>query len=188
MRALLAALMILGVLSAAEAQVKIERAYVERRGIYKIEKIDTIKNKSISTGQRTVATKITFTRSTDRIYAADSVVFGVDVFVRGRPSGRKVPVRIVWHYPKPGLRNPGIPVTSNSATNTWIDVHWIAKSTFYWNLWRSLDSGARRMDLRNVVRKMQAGLADLRADQVAGQRPRRAYLAEDEFSFGRSPR
>ena len=133
MRALLAALMILGVLSAAEAQVKIERAYVERRGIYKIEKVDTIKNKSISTGQRTVATKITFTRSTDRIHAADGVVFGVDVFIRGRPSGRKVPVRIVWHYPKPGLRNPGtghVKFRDEYMDRRALD----AESTFYWNL------------------------------------------------------
>jgi hypothetical protein len=50
MRAILAALMILGALSTAQAQIRVERIDVVRRGIYKIEKLDTIKSKSISTG------------------------------------------------------------------------------------------------------------------------------------------
>jgi hypothetical protein len=133
MRALLAAWMIFGALSAAQAQVRVDHADLVRRGIYKIEKLDTHKDRSISTGQRTTATKITFSRGTDRIRAADGVVFGLDVYIHGTPSGRKAPMRIVWRYPEPGLRNPNtgkVKFRDEYTDERTLD----AESTFYWSL------------------------------------------------------
>src|SRR5262249_1170336 len=105
MRVLLASLLIvLGGLNAAQAQV--DDAKVVRRGLYELGKLKTIDDSSISTGHRTEATKVEFKESTMRIEADDGVVFGLDVLVSGSPRGKRVPVRVVWHYPDPGLRNP----------------------------------------------------------------------------------
>ena len=106
MRAILAALVLLGALTGAQAQVRVERVDVLHRGIYKLGKATTIKDKSISTGQRTTGTKITFIRSTDTIRMGDGVVFGLEIMVHGKPRGQKVPFRVIWRYPDPGLRNP----------------------------------------------------------------------------------
>ncbi len=133
MRAILAALMILGAFSTAQAQIRVERVDVVQRGLYKIEKTKTIKDKAISTGQRTSATKITFSRNTSTIHVGDGVVFGLDVSIHGRPHGLSVPFRIVWRYPQPGLRNPA--TGKVKFRDEYIDRQRLnAKATFYWSL------------------------------------------------------
>jgi hypothetical protein len=133
MRILLAALLAIAGITAAQAQVSVERADVVRRGLYTIGKFDAIKDDAISTGQRTSANKITFKSSTARITAKDGVVFGLDVFIHGAPKGSTIPMRVVWRYPEPGLRNPGTgkvkirdEYTDEKALN--------AESTYYWSL------------------------------------------------------
>jgi hypothetical protein len=133
MRAMLAALLMLGALSAAQAQVRVERAEVLHRGIYKLGKLSTINDKSISTGTRTTGTKAALVRSTDTIRAGDGVVFGLQVMIHGRPHGHKAPFRVVWRYPAPGLRNPGTHTVKSRdefISRETLD----AKSTFYWQL------------------------------------------------------
>jgi hypothetical protein len=133
MRALLTGLMLLFALSAAQAQVRVERVDVLHRGIFKIGKMTTITDESISTGQRTSGSKITFVRSTDTIRMSDGVVFGLDVMIHGSPRGQSAPFRIIWRYPDPGLRNP-----SNNTVkhlDDYIDARTLdEKSTFYWQL------------------------------------------------------
>jgi Domain of unknown function (DUF3859) len=133
MRILLTALLLIAGVSAAQAQVRVGRADIVRHGIYKLDKYKSVNDKSISTGQRTTATKITFSRRTDRVVVGDGVVFGLDVYIHGSPSGKKAPMRIVWRYPEPGLRNPD----SGKAKylDDYIDQRTLdTESTFYWSL------------------------------------------------------
>lgn len=132
MRILLACLILLGGLATAQAQLHIQNAQVLRMGTYKIGKVKTIKDRSISTGSRTEATPI-IQQLTTVIPVKLDTVFGLDVLVRGRPRGRVIPVRVVWHYPAPGIRNPTTGVakrTDEYPTTLTLN----NKATFYWSL------------------------------------------------------
>jgi hypothetical protein len=106
MRILLVALLLIGGLTAAQAQkVKVYGVDILHTGIYKMGKYKEIDNPSISTGHRYEA-PATLTRSTTIIPAQADTTFGLDLKIRGAPRGRLAPFRIVWRYPDPGLRNP----------------------------------------------------------------------------------
>jgi hypothetical protein len=132
MRILLAAFLILGGLPAAQAQVRVEPATILRTGIYNLGETKTIKDKSISTGQRTEA-KATITENTSVIAAKKDTVFGLDLLIRGTPRGTLIPVQVIWRYPGPGLINPatGIAKTVDKYTT---EKRLGDEATFYWSL------------------------------------------------------
>lgn len=132
MRILLACLIVISGLASAQAQVHIENAQVLRTGTYKIDKYKTIKDASISTGMRSEATPV-IQHLTTVIPAKLDTIFGLDVLVRGSPRSRVIPVRVVWHYPAPGIRNPntGVAKRTDEFTTT---LALNNKTTFYWSL------------------------------------------------------
>ena len=132
MRILLAALMFIGGIMAAEAQTKVYGVDVLRTGTYKVGKSKEIDNPDISTGHRYEA-RVTLIRRTTTIPAKAGVSFGLDIMIRGRPRGKVVPFRIVWRYPAPGLRNPDTGKTK--LVDDYIDQKALDERTsFFWQL------------------------------------------------------
>ena len=134
MRIVLAFLLMMCGFTAAHAQVKVDGADVVERGLYKIEKVEAIKDAAISAGQRTEAEEVKLVESAWRIQAKKDIVIGLKVKLSGRPHGRIVPLRVVWRYPEPGLRNP------NTGTTMFRDEYVDSKSRiggtriFYWSM------------------------------------------------------
>jgi Domain of unknown function (DUF3859) len=133
MRIFLAVLLVMGGLSAAQAQkVKVYGADVLRTGIYKMGKYKEIDNPDISTGHRYEA-PATLLRRTTVIPAKQGIAFGLDLMIRGTPKGKVVPFRIVWRYPAPGLRNPD--TGKVKFLDDYIDRKNLGEETqFYWSL------------------------------------------------------
>ena len=115
MRIVIVAILFMAGVAAAQAQGGsagtqtqsggLEGVDVIAAGIYKLGATKEIKDRTISTGQRTVA-NTTLVRRTTNIPAKPEMVFGIDIHILGKPAGRSVPLHIVWRYPQPGLKNP----------------------------------------------------------------------------------
>lgn len=94
-------------LSFAPAQAtRIDRIDVLETGIYTAKITQEIKSKSIFTGERTIARDMQNVEATTQIPAKLGTFFGVSAIVRGAPKGKSVKLKIMWHYPQPGLLNP----------------------------------------------------------------------------------
>jgi len=132
MRILLAGLLAIFALSSAQAQVKVSRGEILHTGTYEVGKTKEINDPTISSGHRYEA-DATLLREATTITAKLNTVFGLDVMIEGTPRGKVVPVRIVWRYPDPGLRNPETGKTK--FVDDYMDRREIGKkSTFYWML------------------------------------------------------
>jgi Domain of unknown function (DUF3859) len=90
----------------AGAAPRIDRAEVTRPGVYSAKVTKKIADKTISTGNRNLVKKVHLVEITTLIHAKPDMFFGLEGTVFGAPNGMRVPVRIVWHYPHPGLVNP----------------------------------------------------------------------------------
>ena len=133
MRILLASLVLIGGLGAAQAQARVDDGKVIRRGIYELGKVKAIDDPSISTGHRTEATSVKFKEHRQRIEVKDGTVFGLDLMVNGRPRGQRIPVRVIWRYPDPGLRNPDSGKTKfKDEYNDTVTLG--TESTYYWSV------------------------------------------------------
>lgn len=114
--------------------VQIDRLEIVRAGVVTNDsKAQTIENAAISTGQRTVM-KQHVSKVTTHIDVANVGMFGVQAKILGSPSGARVPLRIVWRYPAPGLRNPTTGVTKTS--DDFVETHFIGQTDamFSWVL------------------------------------------------------
>ena len=131
MRTIVAALLLVCGVAAAQAQ-RIEAVDILAAGIYEPGKLKTIEDPSISTGERHEAVA-TLKKRTTVIPARNNTSFGVTVMIYGRPHGKVVPVRIVWHYPEPGLHNPDTGITKR--VDDYIERKALGEETkFYWVL------------------------------------------------------
>ncbi len=145
MRLILAALLLIGGIGLAQAQ-RIEGIDILAAGIFKPGKLKTIHDPSISTGERHEATA-ELTEETTTIPARTDTSFGVRILIRGRPRDEIVPVRVVWRYPEPGLRNPDTGVTKR--VDDYLDRKALGreKPNFYWILGEEgLGAGAGAVD------------------------------------------
>ena len=140
-RALLSAIFLLGVLSAADAQPKtqakapgkIQAVDIVSAGLYTLGKSKEIKTTTISTGQRTEAETVKLIKRTSTIQPKEDLVFGIEAVISGAPRNAQVPVRIVWHYPQPGLRNPN--TNETKLTDEYEQQRVIGETAaFYWKL------------------------------------------------------
>lgn len=77
-----------------------------RPGTYILQDRKNISDSSISTGNRSVSAGIENSEITTLITARTGTVFGAEFAAVGAPQGARVPVKIVWRYPQPGLKNP----------------------------------------------------------------------------------
>lgn len=91
----------------AHAQtVKIERIEVARPGIYEIEVRGAVPDKAISTGNKVEAKAYKNLVVGADIPAKSGTVIGAELTVVGTPRRGKVPLKVIWRYPPPGLTNP----------------------------------------------------------------------------------
>jgi predicted RecA/RadA family phage recombinase len=130
-RLILSAIALMFAVSEAQAQ-RIDSVEIVAAGIYKLGKVNAVTDKSISTGQHLEA-NATLIKKTTVIPAKKDTVIGVTVVIRGKPRDKVVPVRVVWHYPEPGLRNPDTGVAK--LMDDYVAQKSLGRETeFYWDL------------------------------------------------------
>lgn len=57
----------------------------------------------------------------------------MQVHIVGKPAGAKAPIKVIWRYPQPGLKNPATGTTKFS--DEYMDSRPLGESpVFYWNL------------------------------------------------------
>jgi Domain of unknown function (DUF3859) len=119
----------------AGAAPRVDRAEILRPGIYSAEVTKRINDKSISTGNRNLVDKVHLVEITTLIHAKPNIFFGLEGMIVGAPNGTKVPVRIIWRYPKPGIVNPA--TNRPKLTDDYMDSVIIGhKFQFFWELTR----------------------------------------------------
>jgi hypothetical protein len=111
----LAALAALVAATSAVAQaVKVERIEVARPGIYEIEVGKPIPDAGVATGNRFEATAYKNVKTGARIEARRGTIIGAELTIVGTPRRGKVPLKMVWRYPAPGLTNPDTKTTKTA--------------------------------------------------------------------------
>jgi hypothetical protein len=127
-----AAALVLGP-SALALTVTVERIDVTRPGVYEIEVAKPIADARVATGVRVEARAYKNTKIGTRIDAKLGTVIGAELTLVGSPRRGKVPLKVVWRYPEPGLTNPETKVTKKSDEYT--DVQLIGdKFPVFWGL------------------------------------------------------
>ncbi len=114
---------------------RVDRAEVSKPGIYSAKVTKRIADQSISTGNRNEVGEIRNTEITTLIRAKVNMFFGLEGTVFGSPNGTRIPVKIVWRYPQPGIINPvtGTP----KLTDEYMDATLIGrKFRYFWELTR----------------------------------------------------
>lgn len=111
--ALAIALAMLGGAALAQA-VKVERIEVTRPGTYQIEVGKPIPDAGVATGNRVEATAYKNVKVGAGVEAKKGNVIGAELTIVGSPRRGKVPLRMVWRYPAPGLTNPETKATRTS--------------------------------------------------------------------------
>ena len=95
---------------AARAQqaetVRIDRIEVVRPGVYEIQAGTSREDQSISTGHKVAVRAYKNLRTGTQIDAKAGTVIGAELTIVGAPRRGKVPIKVVWRYPPPGLINP----------------------------------------------------------------------------------
>ena len=93
----------------------VERIDVTRPGIYEIRSSAPVQGYAVSTGNMVKITGYKNVSVGTKIEANRGVVIGAELIIVGAPRHAKVPIKVVWHYPQPGLTNP------ESKTTTTLD-------------------------------------------------------------------
>ena len=105
MRLLLPGLLLACGLSWAQAQ-GVTGVEVTGAGLMELREVQTHDDAQISTGHRYGATSATVVERTTVIKLKKGIVIGLTAIIRGSPKGQRIPLRVVWRYPQPGMRNP----------------------------------------------------------------------------------
>ena len=106
MRTALFALLFAGLATTA-AHAQVTSAEVYGAGIYSIGPTEAvIPDRSLATGERSIAADVGMAIPARTIHASPGTSLGITAVVHGRPTGRQIPVEVVWLYPRPGLHNP----------------------------------------------------------------------------------
>src|SRR5688572_22149782 len=88
---------------AAGQAVKVERIEVSRPGTYHIEVRGPVPDQAISTGNRVEAKAYKNLKVGTQIEAKAGTIIGAELLIVGTPRRGKVPIKVVWRYPEPGL-------------------------------------------------------------------------------------
>ncbi|MEQ1696078.1 MAG: DUF3859 domain-containing protein [Hyphomicrobiaceae bacterium] len=118
---------------AAAQSGRIDRVELISMGTYKrVGELKTIKSGDISTGQRTEA-NWELVNETNTITARTDITFGATLKFAGKPKGDIAKIRVVWHYPEPGITNPDTGKTK--LTDEYETTQRIGdESSYCWNL------------------------------------------------------
>ncbi len=103
--AALAAVAALGLMAQAPA-VQVDRIEVARPGTFEIEVRGAVPDRAISTGNRVEAQAYKSLQVGTAVPLKLGTVIGAELTVAGSPRRGKVPLKVVWRYPAPGLVNP----------------------------------------------------------------------------------
>lgn len=113
--------------------VTVERIEVARPGTYEIEVSAPVPDKNIATGNRVEAKAYKSVRPGTRIEARAGTIIGAELTIVGAPRRGKVPIKVVWRYPAPGLTNPETKVTKT--TDEYADTQLVGeKFPVFWGL------------------------------------------------------
>ena len=104
-----------GLAQAPDQAVTVERLDVARPGIYEIRASAPVQGYVVATGNMVKITGYKNVSVGTTIEANRGVVIGAEMNIVGTPRRGKVPIKVVWHYPQPGLTNP------ESKTTTTLD-------------------------------------------------------------------
>jgi hypothetical protein len=153
----------LGLAPPALAQpVSVERIEVTRPGVYEIEVAKPIPDARVATGTRVEARAYKNTKVGTRIDLKLGTVIGVELTAIGSPRRGKVPLKMVWHYPEPGLTNPETKATKKSDEYT--DTQLIGdKFPVFWGLTQDwhLVPGTWTLEVWQGERKLATQTFDL---------------------------
>jgi hypothetical protein len=134
---------------------KIERIEVARPGLYEIQARNSMQDQSISTGHKVAVRGYKNLRTGTQIEAKIGAVIGAELTIVGAPRNAKVPIKVVWRYPAPGLVNPE--TKAAQASDEYSDVHQIGeKFPVFWGLsqdWH-LVAGTWTLEVWQGVRKL----------------------------------
>lgn len=86
--------------------VRIDRIELLDVGLYRAERAGHMGVPGSVAGSINRLTSVTFYERTTRVPAAVGVRFGLIFDLIGAPSGAVVPLRAIWRFPAPGLRDP----------------------------------------------------------------------------------
>lgn len=113
--AVVVAVVVLAGIGEVQAQaVKVERIEVARPGTYEIEVGSAVPDKGVATGNRVEAKAYKSVREGTLIEVRPGTIIGAELTIVGAPRRGKVPIRVVWRYPAPGLTNPDTKATKTS--------------------------------------------------------------------------
>jgi hypothetical protein len=114
--------------------LKVERIDVARAGTYEIEVGKPIPDARVATGNRVEAKAYKSLKvGAKTIPARLGTVIGAELTIVGAPRRGKVPLKVVWRYPEPGLVNPES--KSASATDEYNDTQLVGeKFPIIWGL------------------------------------------------------
>jgi hypothetical protein len=119
--------------AAAQQAVKVERIEVSRPGTYDIGVRGAVPDQAISTGNRVEAKAYKNLKVGTQIELRKGTIIGAEVLIVGAPRRGKVPLRVIWSYPEPGLTNPETKVTK--ATDEYSDTQLVGeKFPVFWGL------------------------------------------------------
>ena len=86
--------------------VRIDRIEVVQAGVYDIQAGISKEDQSVSTGHKVTVRVYKNLRTGTQIDAKAGTVIGAELTIVGAPRRGKVPIKVVWRYPPPGLINP----------------------------------------------------------------------------------
>jgi len=98
--------LLLAVLSVAAQAQEVQRVEISDAGIYKSRVTGREEAPGTPAGYRNVVTDIELQQRTTTVPAKLGIEFGFRYSIIGKPDGAAVRLKIISHYPSPGLRNP----------------------------------------------------------------------------------
>src|SRR5713226_6764886 len=84
----------------------IDHIDIIRAGTYKIENEKTVKDKTSVFGGRSIVGKYDIIEITTTVPAEPRLTFGFEYAIVGSPTCSEVPLRMVMHFPQPGITKP----------------------------------------------------------------------------------
>lgn len=113
--------------------LQVDRVEVVRPGVYEIEVGKPIPDAGLATGNRVEATAYKNVKVGTQIPARLGTVIGAEFTIVGSPRRAKVPLKMVWRYPEPGLTNPATKVTKT--TDEYADTQLVGeKFPVFWGM------------------------------------------------------
>jgi hypothetical protein len=150
-------------LTAQAPSPKVERIEVARPGTYEIEVRGAVPDMSVATGNRVEAKAYKSLKVGNAVEAQVGTVIGAELTIVGSPRRAKVPLKVVWRYPAPGLTNPDSKETKT--TDEYFDIQLVGeKFPIFWGLTQDwhLVPGTWTLEVWHFDRKLVTQLFEVK--------------------------